>query len=100
MCILTKRMLKSNRLQYTAKLARNLVLNIRDRCLTMGTGGCWKHMSQVTVVGFSFGAHIASRICIDLYERTGEKVGKLIGETLIHFYLIRTSYSNIDCLRH
>lgn len=91
MCILTKRMLKSHRLQYTAKVARNLILSIRDRCLTIGNRGCWKHMSKVTVVGFSFGAHIASRICIDLYERTGEKVGKLIGEKLVHLFDSSTS---------
>lgn len=86
MCILTKRMLKSKRLQYAAKVARNLVLNIRERCEWLrifGTNDCWSHMSQVTVVGFSFGAHIASRICIDLFQRTGEKVGKLIGEEFI-----------------
>lgn len=80
-------MLKFHRLEYAAKVARDLVLNIRMRCEWLqifGTYSCWKDMSQLKVVGFSFGAHIASRICIDLYQRTGEKVGKLIGKEFIY----------------
>lgn len=88
-------LVKSHRLQYAAKVASDLVLNIRDRCLKNGGHGCWANMSEVTVIGFSFGAHIASQICINLYQSTGEKVGKLIGKKSIYLLirLIHRSYS-------
>lgn len=81
-----RKSVKSHRLQYAAKVARDLVLNVRHHCIQMGGIDCWKDMSKLTVVGFSLGAHIASQTCINLFEFTGEKVGKLIGEqlTLIH----------------
>lgn len=75
-----RKLVKSHRMQYTAKIARDLVLRVRARCMEIGIEGCSKFMSAVTVVGFSLGTHIASQMCIDLYEKTGEKVGKLIGE--------------------
>lgn len=77
-----KNLVKTHRLQYAAKVARDLVLNVRNRCIRDGGIDCWKDMSKLTVVGFSLGAHIASQACIDLYECTGEKVGKLIGEKI------------------
>lgn len=73
-------MVKSHRLQFTTKLARDLVLNLREQCLQDETPGCLKDMSQVTMLGFSFGAHIASQTCRNLYKSTGQKVGKLIGK--------------------
>lgn len=78
-----REMVKSHRSLYAAKVASDLVFNIRDRCIKNGTNGCWKDISQLTVVGFSLGAHVASQICINLYESIGEKVGKLIGEKQI-----------------
>lgn len=75
-------MVATHRLQYAAKIGRDLVLKVRDRCLSAGTPGCWKYMSQVTMLGLSFGAHVASQVSKELYQRTGQKVGKLIGETL------------------
>lgn len=79
-----RNMVKSHRLQYAAKIARDLILKVRDLCHKTETQGCWKDMSQVTVLGLSFGAHIASQVCIDLYQRTGQKVGKLIGEKSVY----------------
>lgn len=72
-------MVKTHRLQFTAKLARDLVLSVRDQCLKDETPGCMKDMSQVTMLGFSFGAHIASQACRNLHTSTEQKVGKLIG---------------------
>lgn len=74
-----RNLVKSHRLQYAAKVARDLVVKIRDRCDKMGISGCSQFMSAVTVVGYSLGAHVASQTCIYLNESTGEKVGKLIG---------------------
>lgn len=79
-------MIKSHRLQYAAKVARDLVLDVRHHCVEIGTNDCWIPMSQITVLGFSFGAYIASQICNDLYKVTREKVGKLIGESVIHSF--------------
>lgn len=76
-------MVKSHRALYAANIASVLISNVRDRCIQTETNGCWKHLSEVTVVGFSLGAHVASQICINLYEEVGEKVGKLIGKKLI-----------------
>lgn len=73
-----RKLIKSHRLQYAAKVARDLVLNVRDRCNEIVIDGCSKFMSQLTVVGYSLGTHVASQICINLYEKTEEKVGKLI----------------------
>lgn len=87
------KLLKSHRLQYAAKIVRDLVLNIRVRCKSLiRTNACWKDMSKVTVVGFSLGAHVASQICKDLYQRTGEKVGKLIGIDPAGIQLILMNY--------
>lgn len=80
-------MVLTHRLQYAAKIARDLVLKVRDHCLTAGTQGCWKDMSQVTMLGLSFGAHVASQVCKELYQRTGQKVGKLIGVDPAGIYL-------------
>lgn len=77
-------MVKTHRLQYVAKVARNLILNVRDRCMKNGAPGCLRNMSQITMLGFSFGAHIASQTCINLFQKTGEKVGKLIGKKIFH----------------
>lgn len=72
-------MVKTHRLQYAAKVARDLVLGVREQCIQNENPGCLKNMSQVTMLGFSFGAHIASQACINLFTSTGEKVGKLYG---------------------
>lgn len=87
-----RKTVKSHRLQYAAKVARDLVLNVRNYCISeMGGIDCWKDMSKLTVVGFSLGAHIGSQTCINLYECTGEKVGKLIGEQLTLICLVYSS---------
>lgn len=79
-------MIKSHRLQYAAKVGRDLVLNLRLHCIELGYVECWKPMSELTVLGFSFGAYIASQMCDDLYKSTREKVGKLIGEKVIRSF--------------
>lgn len=80
-------MVLTHRLQYAAKIARDFILMIRDRCVKKETAGCWKDMSQVTLLGLSFGAHVASQVCVDLHQRTGQKVGKLIGIDPAGIYL-------------
>lgn len=81
MYVTVTRILRSERLQQAADLASDLIVSVRDRCFKMGTFGCWGYMSKATLLGFSFGAHVASQICIDLYKKTGQKVGKYIGKT-------------------
>lgn len=76
-------MIKTHRLQYAAKVGRDLVMGIRLHCIKIGTNDCWVPMFEYTVLGFSFGAYIASQICNDLYKFTKERVGKLIGENVI-----------------
>lgn len=77
-------MIKTRRLHYAAKVGRDLIMSIRFHCAKIGAGtnslNCWIPMSQNTVVGFSFGAYIASQLCNYLYKVTRERVGKLIGE--------------------
>ncbi|XP_031617560.1 phospholipase A1 2-like [Contarinia nasturtii] len=68
-----KKMVQTNRLEFVAKEVRDLVLSVRD------LKGSIKSISQIVMVGFSFGAHIASRACRYLTAKTGEKVKKLIG---------------------
>lgn len=75
-----RQMVKSLRSQHAARIASDFVFNIRDRCIKTGSFGCWVYMSQLTVVGYSLGAHVASKACNNLYKNTGQKVGKLIGE--------------------
>lgn len=80
-------MVVTHRLQYAAKIARDLILKVHDHCLKHETPGCWKDMSQLTLLGLSFGAHVASQVSKELYQRTGQKVGKLIGVDPAGIYL-------------
>lgn len=82
----SEEIVKSQRAVHTARVASDLISNIRDHCVKSGSFGCWVYMSKVTVVGYSLGAHIASQICVNLYKNTGQKVGKLIGEEFIHSF--------------
>lgn len=50
------RMLKTKRLDFVAKEARDLVLNVRDLCSWSGKSDCFSSMSDVEILGFSFGA--------------------------------------------
>lgn len=81
MYITITRMLRAQRLQQAADIASELIVSVRDRCFKSGTFGCWGFMSKVTLLGFSFGAHVANQICVDLYKKTGQKVGKYVGKT-------------------
>lgn len=63
-----KKIVETKRFEFVAKEARDLVLKIK-----------LDDMEKVTVVGFSFGAHIASKTCRYLFQKTNQKVGKLIG---------------------
>lgn len=82
-----REMVKSHRSFYAARVASDLVLNIRDRCIESGRFGCWVYLPHMTVVGFSLGAHVASQLCNNLYKQTGQKVGKLIGMDPAGVYL-------------
>lgn len=72
-------MVSTRRLEFVAKQARDLVLNVREICLESRKANCLKNMSQVEVIGFSFGAHIGAHTCKFLYEKTNEKVKLLLG---------------------
>lgn len=88
----SEQIVKSGRSLDSAKVASDLVINIRNNCIKNGHFGCWVYMSQVTVVGYSLGAHIASQICINLYKKTGQKVGKLVGIDPAGIYVISDRY--------
>lgn len=75
----SKNMVEDHRMQFVAKLTRDLVVDVRDQCVKNGVPGCLRNLSQITMLGFSLGAHIASQACVYLYQKTGEKVGKLFG---------------------
>ncbi|XP_031617559.1 uncharacterized protein LOC116337274 [Contarinia nasturtii] len=74
------KMVKTKRLEFVAKQVRDLVLNVREKCLndTHSSVSCLKHMSQVEISGYSFGGHIASRTCDYLFQKTNEKVKMLL----------------------
>lgn len=78
-----RKLVTSGRLKHGANVASTFILKIRDHCRKAGVHQCLK-MSQLTVLGFSMGAHIAAEICVELYVRTGQEVGKLIGKKPIH----------------
>lgn len=82
----SQEIVKTQRSVHSATSASNLILNIRNHCVKSEGFGCWVYMSQVTVVGYSLGAHIASQICVNLYKSSGQKVGKLIGAKLINSF--------------
>ncbi|XP_031637678.1 phospholipase A1-like, partial [Contarinia nasturtii] len=67
----------TNRLEYVAKMVRDLVLNVRYQSQS-SAGDNILHMSRVDVTGFSFGAHIAGRTAEYLLSKTGEKVRMLL----------------------
>lgn len=90
----SREMVRSYRSLYAAKVASDLVVNIRNHCIKSGQFGCWVYMSKVTVIGFSFGAHIASQLCKNLYKKTGQKVGRLIGIDPAGIYLILTRFKH------
>ncbi|XP_031617557.1 uncharacterized protein LOC116337272 [Contarinia nasturtii] len=73
------KMVRTKRLDFVAKQARDLVLNVREKCVESGKSDCLKSMSQVDVIGFSFGSYIGSRTCEFLYEKTKERVKTLLG---------------------
>lgn len=81
-------MVESHRLQFTAKIARNLVIKIREQCFQNEIPGCMENTQpeKITMLGFSFGAHIASQACRDIFKSTNKKVGKLIGVSNLFFY--------------
>lgn len=73
------KMVKTKRIEFVAKQARDLVLRVRNECYETGKSSCINYLSQVDVVGFSFGAHIGSHTCKFLFEKTGQKVRMLLG---------------------
>lgn len=72
-------MMKTRRFEYAAKMACDLVLGVREKCLRSGKSVCLKNLDQVDVTGFSFGVYLASRTCKYLYQKTDEKVRLLLG---------------------
>ncbi|XP_031635213.1 uncharacterized protein LOC116348369 [Contarinia nasturtii] len=72
------KMVTTKRLEFVARLARDVVLGVRQKCLATPERQCLRHLSQVDVSGFSFGAHVAGRTCEYLEDKTGEKVRMLL----------------------
>ncbi|XP_031635977.1 phospholipase A1 1-like [Contarinia nasturtii] len=75
---IVNKMIKTRRLEYVAKMARDLVFGVRGKCLATTERTCLRNFSQVDVTGFSFGAHIAGRTCQYLLQKTHEKVRMLL----------------------
>ncbi|XP_031628184.1 uncharacterized protein LOC116343978 [Contarinia nasturtii] len=75
---IVNQMVKTGRLEYVAKMTRDLVFNVRGKCLETPERRCLKNLSQVDISGFSFGAHIAGKTCQYLFTRTGERVRMLL----------------------
>lgn len=74
------RILTTDRNEEAAKEAANLVLNVQKKCKEGKIIECQLgHLSQLTIIGYSLGVHIAASLCRHLYEKSGQKVGKLIG---------------------
>lgn len=48
-------MIKTKRHEYVAKMARDLVYDVREKCIISKRRLCLKNLSQVDVSGFSFG---------------------------------------------
>lgn len=74
-------MVKNRRLEYVAKMARDLVLGVREKGVANRRG--LRSLSQLDISGYSFGSHIAGQTCQYLREkvgaRTNEKVRLLLG---------------------
>ncbi|XP_031631259.1 uncharacterized protein LOC116345747 [Contarinia nasturtii] len=71
-------MVRTRRLEYVAKMARDLVYFVREKVrATKGKKGL-NSLSKVDVTGFGFGAHIAGRTCEYLLKKTGETVQLLL----------------------
>ncbi|XP_031632635.1 uncharacterized protein LOC116346619 [Contarinia nasturtii] len=71
-------MVKTRRPEYVAKMARDLVLDIGEKCAMSTRNKCVKNLSHVDVTGFGFGAHIAGYTCEYLFKRTDGKVRILL----------------------
>lgn len=84
----------SKRLEYVAKMTRDLVLNVQKKCLKSNRQSCLRHMSQVDVTGQSFGFHISAKTSEYLYRKTGQRVRLLLGmvsvHTFHHFFFVLT----------
>lgn len=75
-----RRILATNRNEIAAKEAANFILNIQRKCKETTGDSCLNHISQLVILGYSLGAHIAASICRHLYDKTRQKPSKLIGE--------------------
>lgn len=73
-----KNMIKAKRVGFVAKETCDFVMKVREKCIESGYN-CLEDMSNLVLVGFSLGAHIGAFLSRCLYQRTGQKVGKLIG---------------------
>ncbi|XP_031635204.1 uncharacterized protein LOC116348362 [Contarinia nasturtii] len=71
-------MVRTKRIEFVAKQARDLVLGVRDYCIKNKRKTSLKRMSEVDVTGFSYGAHIASKTCQYLFWKTKQKVKMLL----------------------
>ncbi|XP_031635208.1 uncharacterized protein LOC116348366 [Contarinia nasturtii] len=71
------KMVTTKRLEFVAKLARDLVLGVRAKSPKLN-GKPSLRMSQIDVSGFSFGAHVAGRTCQYLKEKTKEQARMLL----------------------
>lgn len=57
MSLIISKMIKSRRLEYVAKMARDLVRTLREKCRNVKwyKRVCVKNLSQIDVSGFGFG---------------------------------------------
>ncbi|XP_031639885.1 phospholipase A1 1-like [Contarinia nasturtii] len=67
------KMLTTQRYEHVAKLVGELVLGVREKCINSNRRQCLKHLSQLDVSGFGFGAHIAGRTCQYLQRKIRQR---------------------------
>lgn len=70
-----REMVLSKRIDFTAKHSCYFIEKIKAKC----GNWCAQNIRDMTVAGYSLGAHIAAMTSRCLSQRTGQKFGKIIG---------------------
>ncbi|XP_055295145.1 uncharacterized protein LOC129564920 [Sitodiplosis mosellana] len=71
-------MIKDKRPHFVAKETCDFFMKVRIMCMESGHN-CLDDISNMVVVGYSLGAHIGAFFVRCLFQRTGQRIGKLIG---------------------